>query len=584
MADPQTTLEAAVSRAMVAALGPEVAGVDPVIRVAGRPGFGDYQANFAMKLAKQLGRPAPDLAAAVTDQLDLGGVCSKVEVAPQGFVNLTLDDGWLATEAGLLLADDRLGVREDPAPERVVVDYSAPNVAKEMHVGHLRSTIIGDALVRVLSWLGHPVTGQNHVGDWGTPFGMLIEHLLDLGEETAAHELSVGDLTAFYQQGRVKFDADPEFAARARQRVVLLQAGDPDTLRLWRLLVEESERYFNQVYERLGVLLTDDDLAGESFYNDRLASVAAELEDDGLAVVDDGALCVFPPGFSGRDGQPLPLIIRKSDGGYGYAATDLAALRYRTVELGGRRIVYVVGSTQAQHLAMVFAVGRMAGWLSDDGARAEHVAFGSVLGPDGRMLRTRSGESPKLIELLDEAVERAGAAVRAKNPDLPDEVQGEVARVVGIGSVKYADLSTDRIRDYVFDWDRMLSFDGNTAVYLLYAYVRVRSIFRRGGAAPVGPSDVGAVLLSAPEERALALVLLRFDLVVHQVADTLEPHRLSNYLFDLAQAYTTFFEACPVLRAETPELRRSRLVLCELTARTLAQGLGLLGIDTVEQM
>jgi len=584
MADPQTTLAAAVSRAMVAALGPEVVGADPVIRVAGKPEFGDYQANFAMPLAKRLGRPARDIAHAVVDQLDLGGVCSTVEVAGPGFVNLTLDDGWIATETGLLLADDRLGVPADPVPERVVVDYSAPNVAKEMHVGHLRSSIIGDALCRVLSWLGHPVIRQNHVGDWGTPFGMLIEHLLDLGEEMAAQELSVGDLTAFYQQGRVKFDADPDFAARARQRVVLLQAGDADTLRLWHLLVEESERYFNRVYERLGVLLTDDDLAGESFYNDRLASVAAELEADGLAVVDDGALCVFPPGFPGRDGQPLPLIIRKSDGGYGYAATDLAALRHRTVELGGRRIVYVVGAPQAQHLAMVFAVGRMAGWLGDDGARAEHVAFGSVLAPDGRMLRTRSGESPKLIELLDESVERAGAAVRAKNPDLPTEVQDDVARVVGIGSVKYADLSTDRIRDYVFDWDRMLSFDGNTAVYLLYAYVRVRSIFRRGGAVPVGPSDVGAVLLSGSEERALAILLLRFDLVVHQVADSLEPHRLCNYLFELAQAYTTFFEACPVLRAETPELRRSRLVLCELTARTLAHGLGLLGIDTVEQM
>ena len=329
-------------------------------------------------------------------------------------------------------------------------------------------------------------------------------------------------------------------------------------------------------------MLTDADLAPESMYNDRLAAVADELGDDGLAVIDDGALCVFPAGFTSREGTPLPLIVRYSTGGYGYAATDLAALKYRTTELGGRRIIYVVGAPQAQHLAMVFAVGRMAGWLADDAARAEHVAFGSVLGADGRMLRTRAGESTKLVDLLDEAVERAAAAVAEKNPDLAPGVREEVAHAVGIGSVKYADLSTDRVRDYVFDWDRMLSFDGNTAVYLLYAYVRVRGIFRRVEADEHFGS--GDVLVTEPEERVLALALLRFDMVVRSVADTLEPHRLCTYLFDLAQAYTTFFEACPVLRAPSPALRRSRLALCELTARTLATGLGLLGIATVEQM
>jgi arginyl-tRNA synthetase len=582
MADPQTLLASAVSQAMAAAFGPDAAGVDPTIRPTSNPAFGDFQANFAMVLGKRLDRPARDLAEAVVAELDLGAVCERVEVAGPGFVNLTLDDGWLGAATGLLLADDRLDVSPDPAPERVIVDYSAPNVAKEMHVGHLRGTSIGDALCRVLGWLGHTVIRQNHIGDWGTPFGMLIEHLVDIGVDGAAPELSVSDLNAFYQDARAKFDADPDFAERARHRVVLLQAGDAETLALWRELVEESKRHFNAVYRQLGVLLTDADLAPESLYNDRLPAVAEDLEASGLAVIDDGALCVFPPGFTGRDGNPQPLIVRYSTGGYGYAATDLAALRYRTDDLDGQRIVYVVGAPQSQHLAMVFAVGRMAGWLADGKARAEHVSFGSVLGVDGRMLRTRAGDTTKLIDLLEEAVERAAAVVADKNPDLPPEVRDEVARAVGIGSVKYADLSTDRIRDYTFDWDRMLSFDGNTAVYLLYAYVRVRGIFRKSEHAErVGSGDV---LITEPEERILALALLRFESVVRAVAETLEPHRLCNYLFELAQAYTAFFEACPVLRAPSPALRQSRLALCELTARTLHTGLGLLGISTVEQM
>ncbi len=584
MADPQTTLGAAVTRAIEAALGPELAGTDPVVRSTSNPGFGDYQANFAMKLAKPLGRPPRQIADAVVAQLDLGGVCSSVEVAGAGFVNLTLDDGFLGATTGTLLGDDRLGVVAAGAPERVIVDYSAPNVAKEMHVGHLRTTIIGDALCRVLGWLGHEVTRQNHIGDWGTPFGMLIEHLLDVGETEAAHRLSVGDMTAFYQEARAKFDADPAFAERARRRVVTLQAGDAQTLRLWHILVEESKRYFNAVYDRLGVLLGDDDLAGESLFNDRLPALVAELERDGLAVVDQGALCVFPDGFIGRDATPLPLIIRKSDGGFGYAATDLAALQYRTTDLDGQRIIYVVDAGQSQHLQMVFAVGRMAGWLADGKARAEHVAFGIVLGADGGRLRTRSGDNPRLVDLLDEAVERAAAAVAEKNPDLSAETQAAVARAVGIGAVKYADLSNQRIKDYTFDWERMLSFEGNTAAYLQNAYVRIRSIFRRGDVATVGPADAGAIVVTTPEERALTIALLRLDLVVQAVAETLEPHHLCTYLFDLAQAFTAFYEACPVLRAPSPTVQRSRLVLCELTARTLATGLGLLGIDTVEQM
>ncbi|GAC1593488.1 MAG: arginine--tRNA ligase [Acidimicrobiales bacterium] len=584
MADPQTTLAVAVTAAMEAALGADARGADPVIRAATNSRFGDYQANFAMPLGKRLGRPPRDIAAAVVAALELDGVCSAVEVAGPGFVNLTLEPQWVAAQTGALLRDDRLGVGRAAVAERVIVDYSAPNVAKEMHVGHLRSSILGDACARVLEWLGHDVCRQNHIGDWGTPFGMLIEHLLDVGESEGANELSVGDLTAFYQQARTKFDADPNFAERSRRRVVTLQGGDAQTLRLWGVLVEESKRYFNRVYERLGVLLTDDDLAGESLYNDRLASVVAELERDGLAVIDDGALCVFPPGFSGRDGNPLPLIVRKSDGGYGYATTDLAALQYRTSELGGQRVLYFVDAGQSQHLAMVFAVGRLTGWLAEGRARAEHVAFGLVLGEGGGKLKTRSGDSPKLIDLLDEAVERAATAVAAKNPMLAEAKRAEVAIAVGIGAVKYADLSTDRVKDYTFDWDRMLAFEGNTAAYLQYAVVRVRSIFRRGEVAPVSGADAGAVVLREPEERALALALLRFDGVVHAVGETLEPHRLCGYLFELAQAYTSFFEACPVLRAPSEDVRRSRLVLCELTARTLTTGLGLLGIDVVDQM
>jgi arginyl-tRNA synthetase len=579
MPDPQIMLETAVSRAIDDALGPEAAGTDPVVRPSSNPRFGDYQANFAMGLGKRLDRPGREIAEAVRDELDLGAVC-EVEVAGPGFLNLTLDRGWLAANVGLLVGDNTLGLTPAAVPQRVVVDYSGPNIAKEMHVGHLRSTIIGDALCRVLAALGHTVIRQNHVGDWGTPFGMLIEHLIDLGEDEALPSLT--DLNAFYQDARVAFDSDPDFAERSRQRVVLLQSGDPATLRLWQLLVDESRRHFDVVYRRLGVLLTDDDLAGESFYNDRLDDVAASLERDGLAVVDDGALCVFPPGFSGRDGAPQPLIIRKSDGGYGYAATDLAAVRYRTQDLAGRRLIYAVDAGQHQHLTMVFAVASMAGWLG--GATAEHVGFGVVLGPDGQRLRTRSGDSPKLVDLLDEAVERADAAVSAKNPDLGTDARAAVAEAVGIGAIKYADLSNDRIKDYTFDWDRMLAFEGNTAAYLQYAYVRVRSIFRRGEVAEVGPHDAGAVLVESPEERALALALLRFDSAVAAVGETLEPHRLCTYLFELAQAYTAFFENCPVLRADTAQLQRSRLVMCALTALVLAKGLELLGIQTVEQM
>jgi arginyl-tRNA synthetase len=454
-------------------------------------------------------------------------------------------------------------------------------VAKEMHVGHLRGTVIGDALCRMLTFAGYDVHRENHVGDWGTPFGMLIEHLVDLGEEKAAKELSVGDLDTFYRQARASFDESEAFRERSRHRVVLLQSGDTETLRLWKLLVAESVRYFDEVYSKLGVLLTDDDIVGESFYNPMLDDVVADLDAQGLLVESDGALCVFPPGFTNRNGDPLPLIVQKSDGGFGYAATDLAAIRDRVTRVGATQILYVVGSPQAQHLEMVFAAAAMAGWLPD-GVSADHVSFGSVLDSDRKPFRSRSGDRVQLVDLLDEAVERAGAAVAEKNSDLDATTQAEVARMLGIGAIKYADLSTDRGRDYVFDWERMLAFEGNTAPYLQYAHARIRSIFRRANAPDPSPGLVP--VLAEPAERELALALLGFADAVTSSLSSWSPSRLCAYLFDLASTFTGFYENCPVLKAPTDELRHSRLLLCDLTARVLAQGLGLLGIVAPDQM
>ncbi|HEX7166963.1 MAG TPA: arginine--tRNA ligase [Acidimicrobiales bacterium] len=586
MANPVALLHERLSAAIITALGPELAGADPVLRRSAQPQFGDFQANAAMALGKRFGRPPREIAQAIVDALDAGDICSKVEVAGPGFVNLTLRDDVLGGVVEALLEDERLGVPVAPSPMTVVIDYSHPNVAKEMHVGHLRSTIIGDALVRALEFLGHTVVRHNHIGDWGTPFGMLIEHLRDLGEEKTAETLSVGDLDGFYKAARVKFDDDPDFADRARQRVVTLQSGDEETLRMWRILVAESTRYFNAVYDRLGVTLTDDDIVGESFYNPWLDEVARELEANGLARVDDGALCAFPEGFVGRDGDPLPLIVRKSDGGYGYQATDLAAVRYRVRDVGANLLLYVVDAGQAQHhLPMVFAVARDAGWLGD--SRPQLVPFGLVLGDDGKRFKSRSGDSVKLSDLLDEAVERAVAKVAEARVEVPADERAALARSVGIGALKYADLSNDRVKDYVFDWDRMLAFEGNTGPYLQYAHARVRSIFRRaegvGGAGAAG-GGAGAVVVREDAERALVLQLLAFSDAVDGVAEHLQPHRLCTYLFELAQAFTSFYESCPVLRADDEATRASRLALCEATARTLRSGLGLLGIDAPDRM
>ena len=577
MPDPYEILAERLAPAFAAVAG---TAADPVVRPSDRA---DAQANGALALAKALGRPPRDVAAAVLEAAGegLADICSAVAIAGPGFLNLTFSDDFLERQLAGQTGDDRLGVTPATTPERVVVDYSAPNVAKEMHVGHLRSTVIGDAIARLLGHLGHTVMLENHIGDWGTPFGMLIEHLVDLGEDEAAHELSVGDLDTFYKQARATFDRDYAFKERARLRVVALQAGDPETVRLWHLLVAESTRYFDEVYHRLGVLLTDDDLRGESAYNDLLPDVVARLQDKGMLTVSDGAEVVFPPGFTNREGDPLPLIIRKRDGGYNYATTDLACVIDRVERKGATLLLYVVGSPQAQHLQMVWAVAAEAGWLVPP-VRAVHVAFGSVLGSDRKIMKSRAGASNKLVDLLDEAVQRAGAAVAEKNPELTPEERKAVAHAVGIGAVKYADLATDRIKDYVFDWDRMLAFEGNTAPYLQYAHARICSIFRR---AETARDSVRTVMprLATPEERALGLRLLAFDGAVQDTADKLAPHRLCGYLFDLASDFTAFYEACPVLRADEGT-RRSRLALCDLTARVLERGLGLLGIDAPDRM
>ncbi|MFZ9398925.1 MAG: arginine--tRNA ligase [Ilumatobacteraceae bacterium] len=577
MADPLVTLAARLAPAFEAVAGRT--GVDPVVRPSDRA---DAQANGALAVAKEIGKSPREVADAVVAAANgLVGVCASIEVAGPGFLNIVFDNAFLSGELTKVAADDRLGVSRAAHVRKVVVDYSAPNVAKEMHVGHLRTTVIGDALVRMLEFVGHEVIRENHIGDWGTPFGMLIEHLLDLGETEAADHLSLGDLDGFYKQARAKFDASDEFKERARARVVLLQGGDAETRRLWKLLVGLSTRHFNAVYDRLGVLLTDDDLMGESAYNDLLPQVIERLAELGLLQESDGADVVFPPGYTNRDGDPLPLIVQKGKGGFNYATSDLACVIDRVERLGADLLLYVVGAPQAQHLSMVFDVARMAGWLREP-SEAVHVAFGSVLGSDRKMLKSRSGEPLKFVDLLDESLTRAEAAIAEKNPELAVEDRLAVARMIGIGAVKYADLSTDRVRDYVFDWDRMLSFDGNTAPYLQYAHARICSIFRRAEVERASLRSVVPVI-AEPQEKALALAVLGFD---SAVADTLEkysPHRLCTYLYDLATAFTSFYEHCPVLKADAA-VRESRLALCDLTARVMDRGLNLLGIDAPEQM
>ncbi len=576
---PLQELAERFQQAVSRAFGPEHAGVDPLVRRSDRA---DFQANLAMSLGKALKQPPRDVAQALIAALQVSDICDKVEIAGPGFINLTLKNSYLDTLLTATLADPRLGVATTKKPDTVVVDYGGPNVAKEMHVGHLRPCVIGDCLVRVLTFAGHHVIRQNHIGDWGTPFGMLIEHLIDMGGASNAAELSVGELDVFYKAARKKFDDDPSFAERARQRVVMLQGGDATTLQLWRSLVDASTLHFEKVFARLGVTMTPKDTRGESFYNAFLPEIAADLEQRGIASIGDGALCVFPDGFKNRDGAPLPVIVRKSDGGFGYAATDLAALRYRVGELHGTRILYVVGSPQAQHFQMLFAVGRMAGFVPES-VRTEHVGFGSILGSDRKMMKTRSGETLRLIELLDEGLERALAELEKREVDLTAGAKRELASSLSLAAIKYADLSSDRIKDYVFDWDRMLAPEGNTGPYLQYAQARRRSLLRKLAAGET--VNAGSIRIQHDRERALALLLVGFGDAVESVVTSLEPHKLCSFLYDLASAFASFWVECPVLKEEVPPaVRASRIALSELTGRVLVQGMSLLGIDAPERM
>lgn len=530
------------------------AGVDPEMRPATRPQFGHFQSNVALRLAKAEGRPPREVAQRLVGQIRVDDLCEPLEIAGPGFINVRIKSSMLAGVASELLADPACGIEPAERPQNVVIDYSAPNVAKPMHVGNLRSTIIGDCFHRVLAAQGHRVIAQNHIGDWGTQFGMLVEQIVFEGAD--ASQMTLDDSVALYRRAQAHFRSDEAWADAARRRVVALQSGDPETRAIWHQLIEVSKAGFNAAYERLGVLLTDNDLAGESLYNEDLPAVAADLEERGIAVVDDGALCVF------LEGVEAPVIVRKSDGGYGYATTDLAAIRYRVGELHAQRIVYVVGNPQAFHFQQVFAVARKAGYLPD-GVRAEHVGFGSVLGADGKMLRTREGGTVTLEYLLDEA-------------------EAVAARPVAMAAVKYADLSTSLHKDYTFEVERMTATTGNTGPYLQYAHARASRILRN--AADLGLEVPPAVtVLDAPEEQALALLLSRFGEVVAEVGEGLQPHKLCGYLYDLATAMSVFYEQCPVLKSEG-EVRASRLALCTAVQKVLAKGLYLLGIEAPEHM
>jgi arginyl-tRNA synthetase len=579
VADPIIYVEQRIAAAFAKVGGAAAVGIDTAVRQSDRA---DAQVNGSLALAKAMGLTPREVALKVLEVVDLKDICSDAQVAGPGFINLTFKNEFLARELMASSTGKKLGVRNATKPRKVLIDYSAPNVAKEMHVGHLRSTVIGDALVRMLTYVGNEVVRENHVGDWGTPFGMLIEHLVDLGETHAAEELSVGDLDSFYRSARKKFDESETFQTRARTRVVALQSGDAETLRLWKLLVAESNRYFQKIYHTLGVLLEPTDVMGESAYNKLLPEVVTRLGALGIMTKSDGADVVFPEGFTNRENQPLPLIIRKTDGGYNYATSDLACVIDRVERIDAELLLYVVGAPQAQHLQMIAAVATQAGWLKAP-REMVHVSFGNVLGADKKMLKTRSGDTVKLDALLTEAVERAAKAVAEKNPDLTAEAQAEIARIVGIGAVKYADLSTDRIKDYTFDWDRMLSFDGNTSPYLQYAHARICSIFRRANVERASVRNFEPTI-SHVAERELAMKVLQFDSALWDTLDKYSPHRLCTYLYDLATSFSSFYEQCPVLKAENENEKNSRLMLCDLTARVMQAGLEVLGIESPEQM
>jgi arginyl-tRNA synthetase len=549
---------------------------DPVVHRSPPSQEGDFQSSLALQLGKRHGADPVEVAEGLAAGLTASELYEPPTVSGKGFLNFRLRRELIEQAATSIASDERLQVPRVASPSRVVIDYSAPNVAKEMHVGHLRSTIIGDAIRKVLEHFGHEVIPQNHLGDWGTPFGMLVEHMLDVGE--GGGESEVDDLTRFYQAAREKFDSDPEFAERSRQRVVLLQQGDEQSLAVWRQLRAVSEQYFQRIYELLDVSLTPEDNVGESFYNPMLAEVVDELQSAGLLTENDGALCMFLDGYVSREGEPMPIIVRKSDGGFNYDTTDLAAIRYRLKDLRADAILYVVGAPQALHFKMLFDAAAAAGWASED-TNLSHVPFGSVLGEDGKMLRTRAGRTVKLTELLEEAVARARDLLSERQLGASEDTDS-LARALGIGAVKYADLSTDRVRDYTFAFDRMLNFEGNTAAYLQYAHARVCSLLSKHG--DEGSSSA-PISVAEPEERALALQLMGFGAELALTADMAAPHKLASYLHELAARFSRFYEECPIGTAE-PEVRASRLALSAATGRTIATGLELLGIRAPDRL
>ena len=571
--------------ALVAAFGSDYAGVDPMLVSASNPKFGDYQSNAALSLAKQLGKPPRAIAQTIIQHLDVSDICETPSVAGAGFINFTLKPEYLQAQLSEIQADSRLGIAPAKQPGRVVVDFSSPNIAKEMHVGHLRSTIIGDCIARILEFQGHDVLRLNHVGDWGTQFGMLIAYLREVCPEAlrTANALDLGDLVTFYKKAKQRFDQDEAFQETARQQVVKLQAGEEAEKRAWQLLCEQSRREFQVIYNLLDVDLIE---RGESFYNPLLPAVVEDLDKAGLLVEDAGAKCVFLEGFTNKEGEPLPLIVQKSDGGYNYATTDLAALRYRIQKDGSDRIIYVTDAGQANHFAGVLQVARKAGWIPEN-VEIDHVTFGLVLGEDGKKLKTRSGETVRLKDLLDEAIVRFRPILEEKlkeeQREETEEYKAHVAQVAGISAVKYADLSQNRTSNYVFSYDKMLAPLGNTAVYLLYAYVRIQGISRKGD---IDFEHLGAdakILLHQETEIVLAKHLLNLSEVVSDVELDLLPNRLCEYLYELSKKYNKFYDQCPVLWSEEP-VRTSRLILCNLTARTLKIGLSLLGIQVLERM
>jgi arginyl-tRNA synthetase len=547
-----------------------------------KAGFGDYQANCAMGAAKAMGTNPRELAAKIIAALDLDGIASKIEIAGPGFINIDLTPEWLGEQIAKAQSDARLHVELVAAPQNVVIDYSGPNLAKEMHVGHLRSTIIGDSVARLLEFQGHNVIRQNHVGDWGTQFGMLIAELEEQLGAKGDDAMALKDLEVFYQQAKKHFDDDEAFANKARDYVVRLQSGDAQMLKLWEQFKTISLHHSAEIYQQLNVTLKDDDVRGESSYNNDLAPLVKELQDQGLAVESDGAQVVFLQELADKEGNPSPVIIQKQGGGFLYATTDLAAMRYRVNTLKANRIMYFIDARQSLHMQQVFTLARKAKFVGES-VSLEHLAFGTMMGSDGKPFKTRTGGTVKLAELLVEAVERATALVSEKNSELAADEVAEIGRKVGIGSVKYADLCKTRTNDYVFSWESMLSFEGNTAPYLQYAFTRVQSIFRKAGVTP--ESLTNAIVIGTEQEKTLAIKLLQFSEVLDQVAREALPHLLCTYLYEIASLYMTFYEACPILKEGVePEIRDSRLRLCHLVARTIEQGLELLGIEVMEKM